>query len=591
MGYFDIELLPFSACLASVKVNELMDFLKKKESIACAFVCLLSAVLLPTPINGVLAAVLGGISVYLFRKDQFTHSNNLITLLKLTSLKADATTGDDLSAALEKVVHRALKILPAQSAELSLIDQETGQYHSAFSLGVPIQRANQNLSHDISLRFADSELGRIRISLKRALTKEEIQYSEILAVQGTVALLLAEYTKELLKVKTISEESLRAKTGFLANLSHEIRGPLGIIMNAVDLVHGGHCGPLTQEQKEPLEMVLSNGKHLLSLINDVLDFAKVEAGRLTANPVVLELKEAVEDVVTLLRSQAHSKKHKLTVGSIPGDAKILCDNRHFRQVFINLLTNAIKYTPEGGTIHVSAEVGRGHRAIIHVKDSGVGIKEEDRDKVFAAFERLDDGYSSKQLGTGLGLSLTKKLVELNGGSIDFYSTPSKGSDFYFSLPLTDQSVSRPEQNTDSSVIKGVGRGVLIAALDQSSTKTITRYLARLGFKLAFGTSMQEIESILSTEPIEIILVDNPWLAEMGDDVIKGIRRNPIGARLPIVLLSNRAFSFDVEEFLKRGIDRCISQPVELHEIALVIDNLTRRRSGEVGRIIGELRGV
>lgn len=568
-----------------------MDILKKKESLASAIACISAALLLPSPINGLISACFGAAAVFYFRRDQLSHSDNLISLLKLTSLKADASTNDDLSSALEKVVHRALKILPAQSAELSLIDQETGQYHSAFSLGVPIHRENKNFSHDVSLRFADSELGRIRLTLKRPLSKEEHEYSEILAVQGTVALLLAEYTKELLKVKTISEESLRAKTGFLANLSHEIRGPLGIIMNAVDLVHGGHCGALTQDQKEPLEMVLSNGKHLLSLINDVLDFAKVEAGRLTAQPVVLELKEAVEDVVTLLRSQAHSKKHSLSIGSIPNDAKILCDNRHFRQVFINLLTNAIKYTPEGGNISVSAEIGRGHRAIIHVKDSGVGIREEDRDKVFAPFERLNDGYSSKQLGTGLGLSLTKRLVELNGGNIDFSSISGKGSDFFFSMPLTDQKIAKPDQGATNLAIKGTGRGVMIAALDQSSTKTITRYLARLGFKLAYGTTVPEIEHILSNEPIEIILVDHPWLAEMGDETIKSIRRSPIGARLPIVLLSNRAFSFDVEEFLKRGIDRCISQPVELHEIAQVIDNLTRRRSGEVGKIIGELRGI
>jgi len=560
-----------------------------KEMAVCAVGGILgiaSIFFLPAPLNGFVGAVFIAGSIFYLRRGEFSHSEKLISLLKLTSLKADSS---ELSSALEKVVHRALKILPAYSAELSLIDQETGQYHSAFSLGVPIQREKENFTHTISLRFADSELGRIKLTLKRTLTVEEKEYSDVLAVQGTVALLLAEYTKELLKVKTISEESLRAKTGFLANLSHEIRGPLGIIMNAVDLVHGGHCGPLTQDQKEPLEMVLSNGKHLLSLINDVLDYAKVEAGRLTAKPVVLDLKEALEDVVTLLRSQAHAKKHSLNLSPVSPNTKILCDSRHFRQVFINLLTNAIKYTPEGGTITVMAETGRGHRAIIHVKDSGVGIKDEDRDKVFAPFERLNDGYSSKQLGTGLGLSLTKRLVELNGGTIDFQSLPHQGSDFFFSLPLTDQAIAKPEDESAIRQIQGAGRGILIAALDAAGTKTITRYLARLGFKLAYAISAAEMEQALSTEPIQLIMVDNAWLSDGGDEILNAIRRSGRGARIPIVLLSNRAFSFDVEEFLKRGIDRCISQPVELHEIASIIDNLTRRRTGEVGKIIGEIR--
>jgi signal transduction histidine kinase/CheY-like chemotaxis protein len=494
----------------------------------------------------------------------------------LELIRKQFSTKKELSAALEAVVKKALSLRSVISAELSLID--SGQYHSAISVGVPILGKPV---HDIPLVFAGSELGRIRLTLKKNLSTRELALCEELGLESTLIILSSEYTKELLKMKRVSEESIRAKTGFLANLSHEIRGPLGVMLNGVDLVLEGLCGPLNEDQQESLLMVRSNGKHLLSLINDVLDYAKVESGKLEAKPVPFNLKEGIEEVMALLRSQAHSKQHQFLLTSAPEDIFIKVDPKHFRQIMINIISNAIKYTPEGGRVELSASIERQGKVAVHVKDTGVGIPESEREKVFQAFERLQDDYSQKQVGTGLGMSLTKKLVELNGGFIEFTSVRGKGSTFSITFPITQD---RPVERSPETVkVAGAGRGILVAAHDQPALKPIVRYLARAGFKLAYGVSREEITKVISTEPVCAILIDQGWFDNYGAEELKAIR--VLSPKLPIALLTNRAFSFDVEDSLKAGVDRLISQPIELPELALILDELTKRRTGELGRIL------
>lgn len=494
----------------------------------------------------------------------------------LELIKKQFSTKKDLSVALESVIKRALALKSVRSAELSLID--SGQYHSAISVGVPILGKP---AFDIPLIFAGKELGRIRLTLNNELSKAEIEKCNELGLESTLIIISSEYTQELLKMKRVSEESMRAKTGFLANLSHEIRGPLGVMLNGVDLVLEGLCGEINEDQQESLLMVRSNGKHLLSLINDVLDYAKVESGKLEARVTPINLNESLEEVMALLRSQAHAKQHQFTLNSLPEDIYIKVDPKHFRQIMINLLTNAIKYTPEGGKVEVFSTVEHQSKISIHVKDTGVGIPDSEKDKVFAAFERLSDDYSQKQVGTGLGMSLTRKLVELNGGFIEFSSVRGKGTDFFVTFPITKDRPVKVEQEIVK--VAGAGRGILVSAVDQTAMKPIVRYLARAGFKIAYGVTKEEISKILSSEPICAIIIDQGWFDSFGADEIKSIR--VVSPKLPIALITNRVFSFDVEDSLKAGVDRMIAQPIELTELALILDELTRRRTGELGRIL------
>ena len=393
----------------------------------------------------------------------------------------------------------------------------------------------------------------------------------LLALQSSMAVINTEFTGELLRMRRVSDESVKAKTGFLANLSHEIRGPLSIMMNAVELVLEGMCGEVTDDQKDTLLMVKTNGRHLLDLINDVLDYAKAESGRVTINPVPLPVDEILNDLRKVISVQAEAKSHRITCRMLGKDAGILCDRRHARQILINLLTNAVKYTPDGGTIEMWAERIPGNRIKINVKDSGVGIQKQNRDKVFAAFERIEDEYSSRQVGTGLGMSLTRRLVELNGGTIDFSSEPGRGSVFWIILPSSEVSEQKEDLKTHvEAEVDGKGKTVLILSEDSQETRTIARYLARLRFTLAYASNSLEAVESLKLADIDVVIIDNSAQdIEQGTEreLVSRLRENVRNRKLPIVLLSSRAFSFDVEKYLKAGVDKCLAKPVELQELA------------------------
>lgn len=490
-----------------------------------------------------------------------------------------------VSETLEEIVKKAYKELEAITVELLLRDEETGQHTSSIVLGLPVIGEGSLLEED--LKFGSLSLGVLRIRLSRTPSDTDRKFLKSLGREALLFLVEAEYTKELLKLKRHQEGSVRAKTGFLASLSHEIRGPLGIMLNAVELVASGMCGPVTKDQKETLDMVKGNGKHLLTLINDVLDFAKVESGKLTAHPSVIDVSELLDDLVNVIRVQAQVKRHEL-IFTPPSDLlHIHVDPRHMRQMLINLLTNAVKYTQEQGKISVFTETKDG-KVSIHVKDSGVGIPERERDKVFQAFERLDNEYAKSQGGTGLGMPLTKKLAELNGGTIDFISTSGIGSDFFLTFPLSTETIVDEVTEGEVKEVKGAGRTLLVVTQKDAAFKVITRYLARLGFRLAYASTKEELSEIMMTMPISGLLVDDIILEGDGKSLIQTVRHSGRGARIPIIMVSNRAFAFEVEDSLRLGVDRCLHQPIELDEIARVVDAATNRRSGEVGKIVGRL---
>lgn len=371
--------------------------------------------------------------------------------LSMNVLERRISSEKELSDTLEHVVELARQLLGAQSSELALYDPDTQLYHSSFVVGKPFRTSAQAMlsgavegrveksSPDVMVEpiaFAGSVLGSLRVALRsgEAPSQSDRQIMRLLALQSGLAIVNTRYTQQLIRLKAASEESIKAKTGFLANLSHELRGPLGIMLNAVELVLDGLCGSVTEEQAETLSMIRTNGEHLLELINDVLDYAKIESGKIVPHRSDILLHEILKDLCGVVRQQAEGKSHRLVY--VPNDEAlaISCDRRHFRQMMINLLTNAIKYTPDGGTIEVWAERIPGQKVRINVKDSGVGIEASERSKVFSAFERVENSYSLVQEGSGLGMPLTKRLAEVNGGQINFDSVPQQGSRFWLIFP-------------------------------------------------------------------------------------------------------------------------------------------------------------
>jgi PAS domain S-box-containing protein len=230
-------------------------------------------------------------------------------------------------------------------------------------------------------------------------------------------------------------EANRLKSVFLANMSHELRTPLNAIIGFSEFLIDEKAGALNDKQKEYLTDVLSSGRHLLQLINDVLDLSKVEAGRMEVRAEPFSVRQAIEEVCTGTASMATSKKIAVERRIAEALDQVTLDRQKFIQVLYNLLSNALKFSDEGASVRVSARQRDGSLEL-SVRDTGIGIRPEDREKLFVEFQQLDAGSTRRFEGTGLGLALTKKLVEVQGGSIGVESERGQGSTFTVLLPLS-----------------------------------------------------------------------------------------------------------------------------------------------------------
>jgi len=233
------------------------------------------------------------------------------------------------------------------------------------------------------------------------------------------------------------EVASKHKSEFLANMSHELRTPLNAIIGFSQVLRQRLFGPINEKQEEYLDDILSSGNHLLDLINDVLDLSKVEAGQVELEVATFSLREALERGVMMVREPATTHGVRLSVELASGVDLVEGDERRLRQVIFNLLSNAVKFTPEGGEVVVATSQVDGE-VRVSVTDTGPGIAPEDRERIFEEFQQTDVGVQQSE-GTGLGLALSKRLVELHGGRIWVESEASHGSRFVFTLPIEDGS--------------------------------------------------------------------------------------------------------------------------------------------------------
>jgi signal transduction histidine kinase len=289
-------------------------------------------------------------------------------------------------------------------------------------LGVPLLREGE-------------VIGALIVRRKRTgpFAEETVELVKSFAAQSALAVHNARLFHEIEQKSRELEAASRHKSEFLANMSHELRTPLNAVLGYAELIQDGIYGEVPEKIHGVLERVQQNGRHLLGLINDVLDLSKIEAGQLSLSPAEYSLRELVLDVVSATEALAAEKKLALEVEVAADLPHGQGDERRLTQVLMNLVGNAIKFT-EAGAVSIRAKVEDGSFRV-EVRDTGPGIAPADRERIFEEFQQVDTSSTRRKGGTGLGLAIARRIVELHGGRIWVESTPGQGATFCFTLPL------------------------------------------------------------------------------------------------------------------------------------------------------------
>jgi signal transduction histidine kinase len=274
-----------------------------------------------------------------------------------------------------------------------------------------------------------------RLALLGILEDHQQAVQETRELNATLERRVAERTCELQLAKDRAEAAGRAKSEFMASMSHELRTPLNGIIGFSEFLVDGRPGPLNPKQKEFLADILNSGRHLLQLINDVLDLAKVEAGKIEFCPEQFPLHKAIAEVCSVASPIAQKKEIQVALSIASELMEVTLDQMRFKQVVYNLLSNAIKFTDKGGRVGIRCTPVGPHQFHLMVEDNGIGIKAQDLSRLFKEFEQIDSGMGRRHDGTGLGLALTRKMLEMQGGSISVESEFGKGSTFTVLLPI------------------------------------------------------------------------------------------------------------------------------------------------------------
>ena len=282
----------------------------------------------------------------------------------------------------------------------------------------------------------ETPLGCIAVARVEAgpFSDKQISLLKTFADQAVIAIENVRLFTELDDKTRQLEIANRHKSEFLANMSHELRTPLNAVIGFSEVLLERMFGEVNPKQEEYLNDILSSGKHLLSLINDILDLSKIEAGRMELEAQPFDLPAALDNALTLIRERAARHSIRLEVHVDARIGEVVADERKVKQVLLNLLSNAVKFTPEGGTITMSAALN-GEAVVVSVADTGIGIAAEDQEAIFEEFRQVGDDYARKREGTGLGLALARRLVDLHGGTLSVQSELGKGSTFTFTIPV------------------------------------------------------------------------------------------------------------------------------------------------------------
>lgn len=439
----------------------------------------------------------------------------------------------------------------------------------------PVEYRSFPIRHDDRLlgavvTFADiTERKRVEDNLKEA-------HAALAVERAALAERVRERTEALRVANAELARSARAKDEFLAAMSHELRTPLTSILGNLEILIDRLQGPLNDRQTKTLRTIEESANHLLSLINDILDVAKVEAGKMTLSWDEIPVKQLCAASLRLIKQSADHKALKVSSQIDPEVRIIRGDARKLKQLLVNLLSNAVKFTPDGGAIGLEVEGNPSERqSRFTVWDTGIGIDEKQQEQLFRPFMQLDSKLSRQYRGTGLGLALVRRMAELHGGRVYLESALGKGSRFSVLLPwdpTTDATLAGGEQHPacerPAAAVDDIsGETVVLLAEDDTATMTmLCEYLEAQGYTLITARDGEEAVSKAVKERPDVVLMDIQMPGMDGLAAIENLRRIPRLRRTPIIALTALAMPGDRERCLEAGADDYLGKPVGLKEL-------------------------
>jgi signal transduction histidine kinase/ActR/RegA family two-component response regulator len=456
----------------------------------------------------------------------------------------------------------------------------------------------------------------LAIAIQQANLFEQLQTELIERQQAETQ--LRERNEQLAISNQELARATRLKDEFLASMSHELRTPLNAILGMSEALQELNFGPINDRQQKSIFTIEKSGKHLLSLINDILDLSKIEANKFDLELTDVSIENLCKNSLLFIKELAHKKQiHvKTQIPEYLKQLNIRVDDRRFRQVLINLLSNAVKFTPSGGNIVLDVRVeecdrgedwGMGSmgdvmeiaassqwRIAFSIVDTGIGIAPENIDKLFQSFVQIDSSLSRQYAGTGLGLALVKRIVELHGGTVSVESIVSRGSRFTVSLPFDPiAEIALPTSvsplvypltlNPDDTAIIQPKALILVVEDNEANMETMTGYLRSRGYRLIEaidGQTAIELLSECSIDPTSancpnIILMDIQMPGMDGFEATRQIRQIPACAAMPIIALTALAMPTDRQKCLDAGANEYVSKPVKLGQLVATIETLLK----------------
>ena len=400
---------------------------------------------------------------------------------------------------------------------------------------------------------------------------------------------LLQQQQELVEKNREIERANQMKSEFLASMSHELRTPLNAVIGFSELMLDGITGDINDEQQECLNDILSSGQHLLELINDVLDLSKVEVGKMEFRPVDLDISDVINEAVQTVKSLMDQKEHTVNIRVEEGIGQIYADKSRLRQVLLNLLSNATKFTHQGGAIDVTAETKDG-MCLIGVKDNGIGITKEDQEKIFEVFTQAETIQDETPKGTGLGLTLTRQFLMAMNGEIWVKSEYGKGSTFFFTIPFV-KSVDIASESTEATITGKAGQRsiqrkqvmVLIIDDDPVTRRLFSAWLTEEGYSIAEASNADEGVKQADTLLPDIIILDILMPDKDGWYVLKELKSKAKTSDIPVVISSfgeekEMAFSLGAIDYFNKPINKKRFQKriaeigLKQHDRVLVVDD-------------------